>query len=158
MGVTVFGTTGRVAEIEVHKFGIEIRDQDGQRHYPADPVEVGEVALLALTDQGPEGTKAWAVAGGERLLRAYWFLSPPGPGAVRELAARVSAGVEANELIKELEKLAVGLTKRAIFGFSEEELKIEDLQASSEETSEAENSGSWRGVVGAVSRYGYSGG
>ena len=142
MGILVFGTTGRAAEFQVHKFGIEIRDQDGQRHYPADPVEVGEVALLALTGQGPDGSKAWAAAEGERLLRAYWFLSPPGPGALRELAARVSAGVGAEKLVKEIEKLTVGFTKKAIFGFREEELKFEDLQASSEETSEGENSGS----------------
>jgi len=132
MGITVFGTTGRAAEFRVCKFGVEICGEDGQRNYPADPVEVGEVALLALTGQGPDGSKAWAAADGERFLRAYWFLRPPGPGALRDLVSKVSSGLGSQELIKELEKLAGGFSKRPVFGFCEEELRFDVLGASQE--------------------------
>ncbi|AEH45779.1 hypothetical protein Thein_1924 [Thermodesulfatator indicus DSM 15286] len=141
MGVIVYGTTGRTVEFIVQRDGIVLTDGDGTRFYSADPLEIGEVALLALTGQGPEGSKAWAAAEGERLLRAYWFLSTPGPGALRELVARVSAGVETNDLIREMERLAQGFTKRPIFGFREERLQIEVLTGGEDSSEKATGEG-----------------
>ncbi len=127
MGVTVFGTTRETAEFLVSGAGVEIRTRGDGRRYAADPVEVGEVALLALTGHGPDGSRVWPAVDGKEVLRAYWFRRPPRARVLSELAVRVSAGVGEDRIARELEKLAARFSARPVFGFREEEIRFEAI-------------------------------
>ena len=128
MGVTVFGTTREIAEFLVSGAGVEIRTRGDGRRYAADPVEIGEVALLALTGHGPDGSRVWPAVDGKKVLRAYWFRRPPRARMLSELAARVSAGVGEDRVARELERLAVRFSARPVFGFREEEIRFEAIR------------------------------
>lgn len=140
MGVTVFGTTREIAEFLVMGAGVEIRTRGDGRRYVADPVEIGEVALLALTGHGPDGSRVWSAVGGNRLLRAYWFRRPPRARVLLEVAARVSAGVGEDRVARELERLAARFSARPVFGFREEEIRLE-AEAIEGESEKDEDSG-----------------
>jgi len=129
MGVLVFGTSREAAEFWVYGFEVEIRVSGDGRRYEADPVEVGEVALLALTGRGFDGSRVWPGVEGKGVLRAHWFRRPPRARALLDVAARVSAGVGEDRVARELERLAARFSARPVFGFREEEICFEAIGA-----------------------------
>lgn len=56
------------------------------------------------------------------MLRAYWFRRPPRARVLLEVAAR---GVGEDRVARELERLAARFSARPVFGFREEEIRLE---------------------------------